>query len=175
MNKEVTYPSSPVYPKGVVPPEVVQLRSRQRATSRRIERQWSQWYRWRKARVRPVLDLGSKHPDVKLVKHTLKDCGYKDLGETDEFDEATRFEVMKFQHDWGIEVNGIVDNQTWFALREAEDRGLPNEVKERKRAREESALAERIEAQIPKKLIPDWLKKTLIGGIAMLSVRELMK
>ena len=71
-----------------------------------------------KEKTYPVLKVGSKGPEVKMLKIALKEKGYDVDLSTDEYDNNTKEIVEKVQQEDPAKMNkdGIVGEQTWSYL-----------------------------------------------------------
>ena len=65
----------------------------------------------------PLLTLGARGHDVRIVQEALQKAGYAIEGVTGVFDEATEEAVRAFQRDQRLTESGAVDRETWHALR----------------------------------------------------------
>ncbi|MGN0941902.1 MAG: C40 family peptidase [Selenomonadaceae bacterium] len=64
----------------------------------------------------PILKIGAYGHDVRILQQELEDAGY-DVAVSGEFDEATRDAVISFQQDNALDATGIVNRETWHALK----------------------------------------------------------
>ncbi|MGF1513767.1 MAG: peptidoglycan-binding protein [Elainellaceae cyanobacterium] len=64
----------------------------------------------------PTLRLGSNGFEVEQIQEILSiDLYYR--GETDgDYGEKTQAAVKRFQQDWGLEANGVIDYRVWQCL-----------------------------------------------------------
>lgn len=65
----------------------------------------------------PLLKLGAQGHDVRIVQEALQRAGYAVESMTGVFDEATEEAVRAFQRDQRLTESGMVDRETWHALR----------------------------------------------------------
>lgn len=65
---------------------------------------------------RTLLSLGANGAEVKRLQQALKRAGAYDGGVNGEFDEATLQAVRAYQRQNGLQVDGIVGQQTWGAM-----------------------------------------------------------
>jgi peptidoglycan hydrolase-like protein with peptidoglycan-binding domain len=68
---------------------------------------------------RQPLKAGSVGGGVMAVQEALKKSGYYSGGLTGEFDGDTERAVQMLQADKGLQVNGVVEDDTWIALYDA--------------------------------------------------------
>ncbi|MGL5271058.1 MAG: NlpC/P60 family protein [Selenomonadaceae bacterium] len=67
----------------------------------------------------PILKLHSHGHDVSLLQKELKRLNYMVSSPDGNFDESTKKAVLEFQRDQKLKINGIVDGNTWRALKKA--------------------------------------------------------
>lgn len=65
---------------------------------------------------RPLLKRGDVSPWVGVLQHTLNGCGYGPLTVDTEFGRATQAELMEFQSDLGLTVDGECGPESWKAI-----------------------------------------------------------
>ena len=65
-----------------------------------------------------ILELGSIGDDVKILQEKLKILGFYNAIVTGSFGLSTEVGVKAFQEQYGLNVTGIVDNETWNLLYE---------------------------------------------------------
>ena len=99
----------------------------------------------------PTLSVNSKGADVTILQQKLKDIGYP-ISEVDGvFGNETKSAVEMFQTDQKIEVTGIVNNQTWRALKKAKPLKIKPKIDTNKNS---DKLIEPIAKIEPGKLVP---------------------
>ncbi|MBN3924347.1 peptidoglycan-binding protein [Nostoc sp. NMS4] len=64
----------------------------------------------------PVLSQGKTGAAVTRLQQRLRQLGYLNVNPNGNFSPKTRDAVIKFQRNYGIAANGIVNRQTWNAL-----------------------------------------------------------
>ncbi|MEH2192422.1 MAG: peptidoglycan-binding protein [Nostoc sp.] len=64
----------------------------------------------------PVLSQGKTGAAVTRLQQRLRQLGYLNVNPTGNFGPKTRDAAIKFQRNYGIAANGIVNQQTWNAL-----------------------------------------------------------
>jgi peptidoglycan hydrolase-like protein with peptidoglycan-binding domain len=73
-----------------------------------------------------ILSQGSSGPEVTSLQQLLQRLGYFTGNPTGNFGSATRDSVIRFQQEYGLYADGVVNNQTWDALIRQAQQGPSN-------------------------------------------------
>lgn len=74
----------------------------------------------------PILKLNSHGHDVVVLQQSLIRMNYKLSKVSGNFDKETQEAVKAFQKDHKIKVTGIVNRETWWAIKDTKQKGIVN-------------------------------------------------